>query len=122
MSMGPAVWMKFRCELRARWVAWIGLGLLIGMVAGGVGVVATVVTEACTYVLVASVRGATRNRCGTCRVADFAERLRVVPEAPVSWGLSALVVGVSVLVAVIVAVPVARRVSSRPPANGLRNE
>ena len=91
MSKAPAVWMKFRCELRAVLVA-LAVAVPLGIVAG--------------------------------RVAwlTFADRLRVVPEAPIPWGLCALLIGVTVLVAATVAVPVARRISSRPPAYGLRNE
>src|SRR5439155_9940500 len=29
-----AVWMRFRAELRARWLAWLGLALLVGLVGG----------------------------------------------------------------------------------------
>jgi putative ABC transport system permease protein len=31
-----AVWYRFRAELRSRWRAWLGLGLLVGLVAGAV--------------------------------------------------------------------------------------
>jgi hypothetical protein len=31
-----AVWYRFRAELRSRWQAWLGLGLLLGVAAGAV--------------------------------------------------------------------------------------
>jgi hypothetical protein len=31
-----AVWYRFRAELRSRWWAWLGLGLLVGLAAGAV--------------------------------------------------------------------------------------
>jgi hypothetical protein len=31
-----AVWYRFRAELRSRWRAWLGLGLLVGRAAGAV--------------------------------------------------------------------------------------
>src|SRR4029450_12212724 len=31
-----AVWDRFRAELRSRWRAWLGLGLLVGLAAGAV--------------------------------------------------------------------------------------
>ncbi len=84
---------------------------------------ATVVTEACTYVLVAlAVAIPLGIVAGRLAWLTFADRLRVVPEAPIPWGLCALLVVVTVLVAAIVAVPVARRISRRPPAYGLRDE
>ena len=84
---------------------------------------ATVVTEACTYVLVAlAVAVPLGIVAGRVAWLTFADRLRVVPEAKIPWGLCALLIGVTVLVAAIVAVPVARRVSTRPLAYGLRDE
>jgi hypothetical protein len=36
----PAVWLRFRAELRRRWRAWLGLGLLLGFSAGIVAAIA----------------------------------------------------------------------------------
>ena len=39
----PAVWLRFRADLRQRWRAWVGLALLLGF---SVGVVAAVAAGA----------------------------------------------------------------------------
>ncbi len=39
----PAVWLRFRAELRQRWRAWVGLGVLLGL---SIGVVAAIVVGA----------------------------------------------------------------------------
>lgn len=31
-----AVWMRLRAEMRARWRAWVGIGLLVGVAGGAV--------------------------------------------------------------------------------------
>jgi putative ABC transport system permease protein len=36
VNQGAAVWLRFRAELRTRWRAWVGLGLLTGLAAGAV--------------------------------------------------------------------------------------
>src|SRR5688500_11909557 len=36
MTLVHAVWFRFRAERRARWRAWIGLGVVVGLAAGGV--------------------------------------------------------------------------------------
>lgn len=36
----PAVWLRFRADLRQRWRAWVGLALLLGLAAGIVAAVA----------------------------------------------------------------------------------
>ncbi len=84
---------------------------------------ATVATEAATYVLIAlAVAVPLGIAAGRVAWLTFADRLRVVPEAPIPWFAALLVVGLTLLVAAVVAVPVAWRVSKRPAADGLRTE
>lgn len=90
-----AVWMRFRAELRARWRAWLGLALLLGLAAGAV--MALLAAGTLVHVLVSAVRRRRRD-LAILKTLGFTRRQT---RSTVAWQATVLTA-----IALVVAVPV----------------
>jgi hypothetical protein len=110
-----AVWYRFRAELRSRWRAWLGLGLLVGLAAGAVMALAAGARRTDS----AYARFLDRHDAYDAMVFDFGQ-----PGAPGIGGFDKVraLAGGAVLLANVIAVVPAQIAARTRPATDLRSE